>query len=65
MTRPAQIREMTEADLRARVAELRKSLFNLRTRAATKDLDNVAAIPRERRELARVLTIMRERGIRP
>lgn len=65
MTRPAQIREMTEADLVARVAELRKSLFNLRTRAATKDLDNISAIQLERRELARVLTIMRERGMRP
>jgi len=64
MTRPKQLREMTEADLQARVVELRKSLFNLRTRAATKDLDNISAIQMERRELARVLTILRERGIR-
>ena len=64
MTRPKQMREMTDADLRARVTELRKSLFNLRTRAATKDLDNISAIKIERRELARVLTILRERGIR-
>jgi len=63
MTRPRQIRELTDADLTARVLELRKSLFNLRTRAATKDLDNNSAIRLERRELARVLTILRQRGI--
>jgi large subunit ribosomal protein L29 len=55
---------MTDADLRARVLDLRKSLFNLRTRAATKDLDNISAIRLERRELARVLTILRQRGIK-
>jgi len=64
VTRPRQLREITDADLKARVAELRKSLFNLRTRAATKDLDNISAIKIERRELARVLTILRERGIK-
>jgi len=64
MTRPRQMREMTDADLKARVGELHKSLFNLRTRSATKDLDNISAIKLERRELARVLTILRERGIR-
>jgi len=62
MTRPRQLREMTNEDLQARVGELRKSLFNLRTRAATKDLDNIGAIKLERRELARILTILRERG---
>ncbi len=64
MTRPRQLREMTDADLKAKVAELRQSLFNLRTRAATKDLSNITAIRQERRELARVLTILRQRGIK-
>jgi len=64
MTRARQLREMTDGDLKARVSELRKSLFNLRTRAATKDLANISAIKMERHELARVLTILRERGIR-
>jgi large subunit ribosomal protein L29 len=60
---PRQLREMVDADLTARIDELRKSLFNLRTRAATKDLDNVGRIKLEKRELARILTILRERGI--
>lgn len=64
MMRPRQLREMTDADLRARVAELRQALFNLRTRAATRDLTNVSAIRAHRRELAQVLTILRDREIR-
>ncbi|MCX8038548.1 MAG: 50S ribosomal protein L29 [Candidatus Sumerlaeia bacterium] len=64
MTRPRQLREMTDADLKAKVAELRQSLFTLRTRAATKDLSNISAIRQQRRELARVLTILRQRGIK-
>ena len=63
--RPKQLREMTDADLRARVVELRQALFNLRTRAATRDLTNVSAIRANRRELARILTILREREIGP
>ncbi len=64
MTKPRQLREMVDADLQARVDELRKSLFNLRTRATTKDLDNVSRIKEEKRELARILTILHERGTR-
>jgi large subunit ribosomal protein L29 len=51
-----------DADLQARIDEIRKGLFNLRTRAATKDLDNVGRIRLEKRELARILTILHERG---
>lgn len=51
---------MTNEELRAREEELRKSLFHLRTRATTKELENVARIRQERRELARVLTVLRE-----
>ncbi|MBM3334265.1 50S ribosomal protein L29 [Candidatus Sumerlaeota bacterium] len=65
MMRPRQLREMTDGDLRLRVAELHQALFNLRTRTATRDLTNVSAIRAHRRELARILTIMREREMSP
>jgi large subunit ribosomal protein L29 len=54
-------RDMTNEELRAREDELRKSLFNLRTRATTKELENVARIRQEKAELARVLTVLREK----
>ncbi len=54
-------REMAVDELRAREDELRQSLFNLRTRAATKELENVARIKHEKHELARVLTVVNEK----
>ncbi len=58
-------RDMTVPELEARALELRQSLFNLRTRAATKELENVGRIRLERRELARVLTMVREKQLSP
>jgi len=54
-------RDITVQELELRAEELRKSLLNLRMRAATKELENVARIGMEKRELARVLTVVRER----
>lgn len=49
-------------ELRAREGELRKSLFNLRVKAATKELENVSQIRQEKRELARVLTVIQQKA---
>ena len=57
----SQYRELSLEELRAREAELRKSLFNLRSRAATKELENVSRIKAEKHELARVLTTVRQK----
>lgn len=51
-------RDMTLEELAARAEDLRKSLFNLRVRATTKELENVSRINLERKELARVLTVI-------
>jgi large subunit ribosomal protein L29 len=59
----SQYKELSVEELRAREAELRKSLFNLRSRAATKELENVSRIKAEKHELARVLTMMRQKSV--
>jgi large subunit ribosomal protein L29 len=51
-------RDLTVEELRLREEEMRKSLFNLRIRATTKELENVARIRQEKRELARLLTVL-------
>jgi len=51
---------MSTEQLRAREEELRKSIFNLRTRATTKELENVSRIRDEKHELARLLTVINE-----
>jgi large subunit ribosomal protein L29 len=51
-------RNMSEEELLERVAQLRQSLFNLRVRNTTKELENTSRLRLERKELARVLTAL-------
>ena len=55
------VREMTPDEIRARVAELREELFNLRFRNTMKQLDNPLKIRQSRREMARLLTVLKEK----
>ncbi len=57
-----EIRDMQEAELAKHVATLRKDVFGLRFANATGELDDTAGMGRARRELARALTVARERA---
>jgi large subunit ribosomal protein L29 len=59
----AELRDMSDADLREHVATARRELFGLRFQHATGELDNTAGLGRAKREVARVLTVARERGL--
>ena len=59
-----EIREMNEGELLQQVDNLRESIFNLRVKATTKDLTNTSSLQHERRNLARILTILREKGLK-
>lgn len=61
MTKPAAMRDMSAEEIRTRVAELREELFNLRFRNSMKQLDNPLKIRSGRREMARLLTVLREK----
>jgi large subunit ribosomal protein L29 len=50
-------------ELAARLGESRRELFNLRFQLATGQLDNPARIGQVRREVARMLTVLRGREI--
>jgi large subunit ribosomal protein L29 len=54
------IREMGAEAIRTRVTELREELFNLRFRNTMKQLDNPLKIRESRREMARLLTVLKE-----
>ncbi|MGO9198736.1 MAG: 50S ribosomal protein L29 [Acidimicrobiales bacterium] len=58
-----EFRELDEDELQTRLDNARKELFNLRFQAATGRLDNSARVGAVRREIARVLTVQREREI--
>jgi large subunit ribosomal protein L29 len=58
-----EIRDMEDRELVNRVATLRKDLLGLRLANATGELDDTAGLGRSRRELARTLTVARERAL--
>ena len=58
-----EIREYDSGELENRIEESRKELFNLRFQAATGRLDNSARVGIVKREIARLLTVQREREI--
>jgi len=55
------MKEMTLEEIEQRVSELREELFNLRFRNSMRQLDNPLKIRESRREMARLLTVMREK----
>ena len=61
--RARELRDLAEDELIAKVRELGQELFNLRFQKATGQLGNTAMIPKTKRELARVKTLLREMEI--
>jgi large subunit ribosomal protein L29 len=59
----AELRDMTEVDLRDHLHTARRELFGLRFQHATGELDNTAGLKKAKREIARALTIAHQRGI--
>ena len=55
------MRDQSVDELRQRVTELREEMFNLRFRNNLRQLDNPLKIRESRRELARVLTVLRQK----
>ncbi len=55
-------RDFDDTELARRVSEARAELFNLRFQHATGALENTARIKDVRRDLARLLTVGRERA---
>ncbi len=61
--RPADIRDLSDNELREHVHTARRELFGLRFQHATSELENTAGLKRAKREIARALTIQREREL--
>ena len=58
------LRDLSENELLEHVATTRKDIFGLRFQHATGELENTAGIRTVKRDLARALTVARERGIK-
>jgi large subunit ribosomal protein L29 len=62
LTRPRDLRDLTDDELERKLSETRQELFNLRFQSATGALENPARLTLTKREIARILTVRNERA---
>ena len=60
-----ELREMSAADLQVKEREAREEVFRLRLKLKTSQLDNSATLRKARRELSRILTVLRQKTPAP
>jgi large subunit ribosomal protein L29 len=63
MPKAAEVHDMTDDVLVEHIRTTRQELFGLRFQNATGELENTAGLGGARRDLARALTVARERGL--
>jgi large subunit ribosomal protein L29 len=59
----SELRDIPEDKLREHIAVARRDLFGLRLQHATGELENTAGLRHAKRDLARALTVARQRGV--
>ena len=62
-TKAIELRDLDEAGLVEHLRTARRELFGLRFQHATGELENTSRLRDAKREVARAITVMRERGI--
>ena len=58
-----ELHEMTVKELNTKLKELKEELFNLRFRHAIGQLENPASLKTCKKDIAKIMTILREREI--
>ena len=61
----SEIRELNDKELLEALGEAREERFNLRFQVATNQLDNTARLTEVKKDIARILTVMRQRELAP
>jgi large subunit ribosomal protein L29 len=59
----AEAHDLKDDELIAKLIDAKEEKFNLRFRQATGELENTARVAQAKRDVARLLTVARERGI--
>lgn len=62
-SKAAELRDLPDDELVARMESAKEELFNLRFQLATGQLDNPARMKEVRHDVARIATVLREREI--
>jgi large subunit ribosomal protein L29 len=61
----SELRELSDEELAVKERELKESLFLLRLRHGTNQLESSARLAQTRRDIARVKTVQRGRALQP
>lgn len=61
--KPKELRELSIPELKEKLSTLRQELFNLRFQKALHKLENPMRIRQVKRDIARILTIIREKEL--
>jgi len=61
--RASDLRDLSDTELGDHIKTARRELFGLRFQHATAELENTAGLKHAKREIARALTIQREREL--
>ena len=64
MMKMTDLRGMSEKELQEKLTASRQEIFNLRFQHATAQLEKTASIPATKKDIARILTVMAEKGHR-
>jgi large subunit ribosomal protein L29 len=59
----AEVHDLKDQELIAKLIDAKQESFNLRFRNATGELENTARLAQAKRDVARLLTVAKERGI--
>lgn len=61
MLKISELRNLSWQELNEKIAALKKSLFEMRTEAATRRIEKPSRIKEARRDIARILTLLQEK----
>ncbi len=58
-----EIRQLSDEELASELERLRRHLFDLRSQAVTEKLEDPSMLTRTKRDIARILTVQRQRAL--
>lgn len=61
MSKPSELRDLSKPELHEKVLALKKILFDMRTAGATRRIEKPSKISQTRRDIERILTVLREK----
>jgi large subunit ribosomal protein L29 len=63
--KPTELKELSDQELGSELERLHRHLFELRAQAVTEKLADDSAITKTKRDIARILTVQRQRELNP